>query len=98
MLNAMFCYEMLCFAMKCYVFAIPCYILLWYCYTFAMSCYVLLSAATARFSRFASPQNEIVNEMTSEYTFVRLSTNSLILHAHISVKEERLWLQQTRRR
>ncbi len=72
------------------------------CYVFAMICYVLLSAAIARFSRFPLPQNEIVNEMTSAYTFIRLSrsceNSSTSTLSFISVKEERLWLQQTRRR
>ncbi len=88
--------------MFCDVFAMPCYIMLCFCYDLLCFCYVLPSAAIARFSRFPSPQNEIVNEMTSAYTFIRLSrsceNSSISTLSLISVKEERLWLQQTRRR
>ena len=53
----MFCYILI------YVFIFS-YLMLF----FAMFCYVSLSAAVSRYSRFAPPQNEIVNEMMSEYT------------------------------
>lgn len=96
------CYVLLCFVMFLLCLAIPCYVYAIFCYAFVMFCYVLPSAAIARFSRFPSPQNEIVNEMTSAYTFIRLSrsceNSSTSTLSFISVKEERLWLQQTRRR
>lgn len=57
------CYELLYSAMILLCIAILCYF-------FAMICYVLLSAAMSHFSRFAWPQNEIVNEMTGEYTLI----------------------------
>lgn len=66
-----FSYLMLLFAMSCYTLryvpAMSCYFL---CYILLCFCYVLLSAAMSHFSRFAWPQNEIVNEMTGEYTLI----------------------------